>query len=250
MDQLPAFVFFDLDGTLAASKQPVEPGMAELLAALLARTKAAVMSGGKLEQLKAQVADRLPADARLENLYLLPTSGAALYAWRDGAWQQAYEVRMDDAELTHVAQMARQGAEASGLIDFSAPAAGERIELRGSQVTLSALGQEAGIEAKRAWDPGRVKRPALRDAIAPLLPGYDVKVGGATSIDITKSGVNKAYGIRQVSERFGIPVGSMLYIGDELSHGGNDEVVKETGIPAREVASPADTASAIRGLLA
>jgi HAD superfamily hydrolase (TIGR01484 family) len=247
--QLPSLVFFDLDGTLAASKQPIEPGMAELLAALLARAKVAVISGGKLEQLAKQAADRLPADAMRGSLYLLPTSGAALYAWQDGAWRQLYEERMTDDELARVAAAAREGAASTGLIDFDTPAAGERVELRGSQVTLSALGQEAGVEAKRAWDPTHEKRDALRGAIAPLLPGYDVKVGGSTSIDITKEGVNKAYGIRQTSERLGIPVASMLYVGDELAAGGNDEVAKETGIPTHPVASPADTENLIRELL-
>jgi HAD superfamily hydrolase (TIGR01484 family) len=244
---LPKLVAFDLDNTLARSKQPLEPSMAEALAALLSRTKAAITSGGKLEQLDLQAARRLPAGANLGNLYMLPTSGAALYEWR-GAWQRVYEETLSSAEQEHIRAQIEAGVRATGLIDLASPSYGERIEPRGAQVTLSALGQQAPIEEKAAWDPAREKRAALRAAIAPLLPDYDVKVGGATSIDVTKKGVNKAYGIRKLSAHLSIPIADMLYVGDELGPGGNDEVVKETGIATHAVRDPADTERLIRAL--
>ena len=247
---LPRAIFFDLDGTLARSKQPIEASMATLLARLLLRTKVAVTSGGKLEQLTSQVADRLPPEANLANLYFLPTSGAALWS-RDGndKWRLEYEELLTPEEQAHVKDMIMQGANATGCVDFDSPGYGEYIELRGAQVTLSALGQQAPIEEKKAWDPSHEKRRALQAAIAPLLPGYDVKIGGATSIDVTRSGVNKAYGIRQFSERYDIPVSDMLYVGDELASGGNDSVALETGIASRAVENPEDTARFIEGLL-
>jgi hypothetical protein len=42
----------------------------------------------------------------------------------------------------------------------------------------------------------------------------------------------------------------MLYIGDALFPGGNDEVVKETGIETRQTSGPEETARIIRELLA
>jgi HAD superfamily hydrolase (TIGR01484 family) len=247
---LPRLVAFDLDGTLAASKQPIEPSMAALLARLLAATNVAVTSGGKFEQLRAQVADQLPADANLASLFILPTSGAALFKYQHNAWQKEYEEALTPEETAAITAALEAGARATGVIDFDAPSYGPRIEARGAQVSLSALGQQAPIAEKKAWDPSHEKRRALRAAIAPLLPDYDVKVGGATTIDVTKHGVNKAYGIRQLSERLGIPVAAMLYAGDELSEGGNDEAVKETGIETRAVADPADTEKFIAALIA
>jgi len=246
---LPRTVFFDLDGTLAQSKQPIEPVMADLLSRLLSRTKVAVTSGGKLQQLASQIADQMPADARRENLYFLPTSGAALFRW-NGAWQNVYEESLAQDEQERIAAAIREAAEKTGIIDFASASYGERIELRGAQVTLSALGQQAPIEEKKAWDPTHEKRQALRAAIAERLPDYDVKVGGASSVDVTKKGVNKAYGIRQFSDRFSIAIADMLYVGDELSSGGNDSVVIETGIPTHAVKDPADTARLIESLLA
>lgn len=260
---LSRVIAFDLDNTLARSKQPIEADMAALLARLLARTDVAVTSGGMLSQLTSQVADQLPADANRANLYLLPTSGAALYEWRvaagsddaadsaaeGGAWQQVYEERLTDDEQAQVKAAIEESARQTGVVDFGTPAHGELIELRGAQVTLSALGQRAPVDEKVAWDPTHAKREALRAAIAPLLPEYDVKIGGSTSIDVTKRGVNKAYGIRKLSELLSIPIADMLYVGDELSPGGNDEVVKETGIPTHAVSGPDDTARLLESLL-
>ena len=160
-----------------------------------------------------------------------------------------YEELLSQEEQCRIRDMIAQGARAVGCVDLDSPGYGEYIELRGTQVTLSALGQQAPIEKKKAWDPTHEKRRALQAAIAPLLPGYDVKVGGATSIDVTKQGVNKAYGIRQFSERYDIPVSDMLYVGDELAPGGNDSVALETGIAARAVKDPDDTKALIEELL-
>ncbi|MEK7100043.1 MAG: HAD hydrolase family protein, partial [Patescibacteria group bacterium] len=137
----------------------------------------------------------------------------------------------------------------TGVIDLSVPAHGERIEVRGAQVTLSALGQTAPVEEKELWDQSGEKRNALRAAIAGRLPEYDVKRGGSTSIDVTKHGVNKAYGVRKLAQHIGIPVRDMLYVGDALFPGGNDEVVKETGIPTTQVSGPEETETLIRHML-
>lgn len=246
---LPRATVFDLDSTLAASKQPIDAPMSEALGELLARIPVAVISGGAFEQLSVQVASRLPSGARCEHLFLMPTSGAALYAWVNGAWNLVYEERLTDAEGTRIETALRKGAEETGLIDFSHELYGPYIENRGAQVSLSALGQRAPIKEKEEWDPDHAKRDALRAAIAPLLPDFDVKVGGSTTIDVTKHGITKAFGVRKLAEHLGIPIPEMLYVGDELRPGGNDEVVRETGIPTKAVAGPADTLGFIENLL-
>jgi phosphomannomutase len=246
---MPRLVMFDIDNTLARSKQALAPRMAELLAELLSRTNVAVISGGKLEQFERQVVGRLPSSADRSRLYLLPTSGAALYQYETGAWTKVYEELLPEAEAARIEDALRESAQETGVIDFATPAYGERIERRGAQVTLSALGQEAPVEEKEAWDPGGEKREALRAAVAFRLPGYDVKRGGSTSIDVTKAGVNKAYGVRQLSAHLDLPISDMLYVGDALYPGGNDEVVKETGIAVEAVGDPTDTEAVIERLL-
>ncbi len=246
---LPKVVAFDIDETLTESKEPLTPEMAGLLVRLLERTKVSTVSGGKLEIFLSQIYERLPQDANMQNLYCIPTAGAALYEYADGAWKSVYEELIEPAEAEHVMAIVDKAARESGTIDYGQSSWGDRIEFRKSSVTLSALGQKAPIDAKKAWDPSMEKRIKLRQVIADALPDYDVKRGGATSIDITKPGINKAYGIRKLSEYLGIPIKDMLYVGDALFPGGNDEVVKETGIMTRQVTGPGETAKVIEELL-
>lgn len=246
---IPKLVIFDLDKTLARSKQPITDETADLLVRLLSHTSFAVISGGKLEQLEEQVVSRMTQVNDFSHLYLLPTSGAALYACTNDSWHAVYQEELAPEEVAHIEEAIEKVLNETNIIDLSTPSFGERVEFRGAEVTLSALGQEAPIDKKEAWDPDGSKKAILRDAIAKLLPEYDVKRGGSTSIDVTKHGVNKASGVRKLSEYVKIPITDMLYVGDALYPSGNDEVVKETGIPTHAVKDPNDTDEFIRSLL-
>ena len=250
-------IIFDLDGTLAESKQPVTSEMAALLARLLAATRVAIVSGGALSQFLKQVVARLPIDANLTNLYLLPTSGAALYEFHpsttpetgDNEWKKIYEERLSEKDKDAIETAMTSSAKATGLIDFSKPAHGERIEYRGGQVSLSALGQEAPISEKKAWDPTHAKRRALQADIAARLPGFSVGMGGATTIDVTKRNIDKAYGIHKLCGRLGVKESEALYVGDELIAGGNDEAVYKTEVQTKGVQDPAETTRLIKEIL-
>jgi len=242
-------IIFDLDGTLAESKQPLTAEMAELLAKLLAETRVAIISGGALSQFLKQVVALFPPDVNLAHLYLLPTSGAALYEFQDDDWKKIYEERLSEKEKDTIEEAMRASAAETGLIDFSKPVYGERIEYRGGQVSLSALGQQAPIEEKKKWDPDHAKRHALQESLARRLPQFSVGIGGATTIDVTKRGIDKAYGVRKLCERLGIAESDALYVGDELESGGNDEAVYKTDVATKAVRTPADTTHLITDLL-
>ncbi len=246
---LPSVIFFDLDKTLARSKQSLERDMAKVFAELSTQTRVAVTSGGRREQLVEQVIEQLPPAANLSNIYLLPTSGGAMYTYEDGQLTCVYEENLTQEEADHIEEVIEQVLSETGIVDLSQPTFGDLIEQRGSQVTLSALGQDAPIEKKEAWDPDNSKKEQLRDALARALPNYDIKVGGSTSLDVTRPGVNKAYGIRKTAEYLHIPISDMLYVGDALYPGGNDEVVKQTGIATQSVRNPDATLAFIRTLL-
>src|SRR3989344_8747724 len=109
MRAMPKLIFFDLDDTLAVSKQPLTDEAGGLVAQLLERTKVAVVSGGALPQFLEQVVGRLPEGANLANLYLEPTSGAALYEYQGGpstelgaSWHKVYEERLSEREREDV----------------------------------------------------------------------------------------------------------------------------------------------------
>lgn len=245
----PELIVFDLDGTLAESKQPLTSEMAALVAKLLARMPVAIISGGALPQFLKQVVTRLPHTANLSNLYLLPTSGAALYEYRSSAWKKVYEERLSEGEAHAIGKAMQEAGEETGIIDFSLPAWGERVEYRGGQVTLSALGQHAPIALKKAWDPDHAKRRTLQQVIAAKLPEFLVGFGGATSIDVTKRGIDKAYGLQKLCARLRLHERNALYVGDELTPGGNDEAVFKTEAETRSVKDPAETMLLMASLL-
>ncbi len=246
---VPKAVVFDIDDTLAQSKQALTTEMAHALSDLTKRTMVAIISGGNYAQFERQILDQLPPTAQLSNLLLFPTSGGACYQFDGTAWHILYEEVLSNDEVIRIEKALEQAGMESGYVDFSAPAHGELIERRGAQVTLSALGQQAPVDEKKAWDPTGVKRDTLRSLVADTLPEFDVKRGGTTSIDVTKKGINKAYGIQKLSEIMATPITDMLYVGDALYPGGNDEVVIQTGIPTHAVQGPTDTLALIQSMM-
>jgi phosphomannomutase len=76
-------IVFDLDGTLAVSKSPLDAEMAARLGALLAVARVAVISGGDWPQFREQVLSALSRGQSLENLFILPTCGTKFYLHGD-----------------------------------------------------------------------------------------------------------------------------------------------------------------------
>jgi phosphomannomutase len=66
-------------------------------------------------------------------------------------------------------------------------------------------------------------------------------MGGATSIGITKPGIDEAYGIRKLRDVLGISLQETIYIGDGLFPGGNDYPAEEAGVVSIAVRGPNET---------
>ncbi|MFG6282323.1 HAD-IIB family hydrolase [Sphingomonas sp. S6] len=241
-------IAFDLDGTLAESKQPLQEPMGEALADLLGVAHVAVISGGDWPQFQKQVASRLPARADLSKLWLMPTTGTKLYVHRDGEWQTVYAELFDDATKAKILKAFDESLEATGFVPEKTW--GERIEDRGSQITFSALGQEAPVAEKEHWDPKFEKRKVIQADLKQRLPGLSINMGGATSIDITQEGVDKAYGLKKLRDESGIPLDAMMFIGDAIFPGGNDYPAKELGLDTVRVRDPEETISVVTAIVA
>jgi phosphomannomutase len=240
---------FDLDDTLAVSKSPIDPTMADLLGQLLRRVPVCIISGGRFEQFDSQVLRYLTLDdEQRDRLHLMPTCGTRYYRWRDGQWRPVYSEDLTEEEKRRVIDVLTTGAKSLGL--WEAKTWGEIIEDRGSQITFSALGQAAPPEAKYAWDPDGVKRRALRQYAAQRLPDLEVRMGGSTSVDVTRKGIDKAYGIGRLLDGLGLTTADVLFVGDRLEEGGNDYPVRAMGVPCVAVEGWKDTAEFLRRLLA
>lgn len=241
-------IIFDLDGTLAPSKSPIEPDMAELLVKLLTRKKVVIISGGGYPQFETQLLRALPHDSQnLSNLLIMPTSGTRLFTWQ-GTWREQYAEHLSLKEKEKVMSSLNLALKQAGYVPPE-KTYGQLIEDRGSQITFSALGQNAPLEAKASWDPTREKRQKIISFLQTRIPEFDTRLGGTTSIDITKRGVNKGYGIRRLEEYLKMPLENMVFIGDALYQGGNDYPAKATGIDCIQVSGPEETKKLIASWL-
>jgi HAD superfamily hydrolase (TIGR01484 family) len=246
---MPRLVAFDLDDTLAPSKAAIDPRIGDLLVALAEHVDVAVISGGQLQQFRSQVVDRLPkTDAStLAKIHLLPTCGTQYYRIAPDGIETVYAHALTDDEKAAALTAVEEEAKRLGL--WESKTWGPILEDRGSQITFSALGQSAPIEAKSAWDPTGAKKNELRAAVARRLPGLEVRSGGSTSVDITHRGIDKAYGMRQLADATGIPLEEMLFVGDRLDPDGNDYPVLALGVPCHAVTGWEDTAVFLEGLI-
>ena len=244
---MKSLVVFDLDGTLAASKASLDAEMAALLGRLLGIVKVAVISGGAWSQFEKQVLAFLPHDDRLKSLSMLPTCGTKFYRF-DGDWKKLYSEDFSAADAKKII----------GALDRAVDRCGYRVEKhwgdliedRGSQITFSALGQEAPLAEKVKWDPDFAKRQKIEAVLEPMIPGFSIRLGGATSIDVTRPGIDKAYGIRKLKETLDVSIAEMIFVGDAIFPGGNDYPAKQAGVESIRVRDPEETKRVIEAICA
>src|SRR6266404_3540987 len=248
-------IAFDLDRTLAPSKSRLPDRMSELLNDLLSKYQVCVMSGGKFEQFKVQLIDNLKADShRLAKLHLMPTCGTRYYRYEKADWPQVYAEDFSEAQKQKILKALNKGIDDLGYREKKTW--GDIIEDRGSQITFSALGQdivqqlgEKGVRLKKEWDPGDQKKHKLRDYVAKLIPEFEVRVGGGTSVDITRPGIDKAYGIQKLLCLLSISKEEVFFIGDRLEEGGNDYPVKAMDVDCMAISDWQETALVIEAIL-
>lgn len=250
-------IAFDLDGTLAPSKSTLPPRMASLLNDLLKTHQVCVISGGKYELFQRQVLSNITTDPDLlKGLHLMPTSGTRYYTFDPDVtdWKLNYAEDFTDEDKQQIITALAEGLDESGYaVDKTY---GETIEDRNSQITLSILGQEIvaelgeeGVRIKEAWDPDGSKKLRIRAIIAPKIPNFEVRAAGATSIDVTKPGVDKAYGMNKLMAATGLSMEDILFMGDKIVEGGNDYPVEQMGIDCISVRSWEDTSYAIEAIV-
>lgn len=243
-------IAFDLDGTLAESKSALEDRMGELLNVLLDKFHVCVISGGKFGQFEKQLLSNLKAEPmKLEKLHIMPTCGTryCVFEVAKGHWCEVYAEDFTEAQKEKIIEALNKGVDALGYREQKPW--GDLIEDRGSQITFSALGQEAPVKAKEDWDPDGNKKRKLCACVAELIPEFEVRAGGSTSIDVTKLGIDKAYGMQKLMEVLDASKDDILFVGDRLYEGGNDYPVKAMGIDCIEVTRWQETALVVEAIV-
>jgi len=243
-------IIFDLDGTLTKSKSSLDREMASLICELLRRRHVAVASGCSFQQFETQFLSKLPGRANLGNLSLFPTCSASGYYYdtKRGRFSRAYSNLLPRRAVKRVVESFETVFKEIGYVQPK-KTYGPVFENRGSQLTFSALGQKAPLHLKQKWDPKQKKRLRIRRLLKKYLPGFEVSIGGTTSIDVTRKDVNKTLCVRKLKARLGVEKKHMLYVGDALFKGGNDYIMRSTNITCIPVSSPKDAKMLIRRII-
>lgn len=245
-------IAFDSDDTIVTSKMPATERMAGLLAQLLRRYDVCIISGTGFEDTiypnTVRQIEQIPG-VDLSRLHIMPTCGTRYYRHQDGQWRLQYQEDLTADEKVRIFAAIETSAKELGM--WADNPAGDIIEDRLSQVTYSALGQHAAPEAKYAWaEANKEKRALLNAAVKARIPEFEVRTAGTTSLDITKPGIDKAYGMRKLMEATGANMDEILFFGDKLDEGGNDYPVKALGVDCIAVTRWEDTAYALEGIIA
>jgi len=83
-----------------------------------------------------------------------------------------------------------------------------------------------------------------------MIPGFSIRLGGATSIDVTRPGIDKAYGIKKLRQTLALPITDMIFVGDTIFPGGNDYPAKQVGVESIRVRDPEETKRVVEAICA
>jgi len=239
-------VSFDSDGTIQLTKSKIDTEMTHLLNELAKKYKVNVISGTGIDYLKPNVLDILEPN---ENITVSPTCGTRFVVLKDGHYTELYKEELTREEIKNIMNAFDYAMKKAG--HNPTQVWGEVVEDRGTQVTFSALGQKAPSDAKLAYDPTLAKRKEiakyLREKISDDV--YDIKIAGTTSVDITRKGINKGYGMKKLCEYYKITLDDIVFVGDRLDEIGNDYPVAEIGVDSIWVKDHEETKKVIAELV-
>lgn len=246
--QCPKAVIFDLDNTLAEAFHPPSPEILARFEKIVPLIPTAIMSAASLERIRKDVLANASPDFDASKLTLFTANGAQCFHLREGTWEPDYKHSFTPADHATIRTALDEAVRETGYADGTVPYGEQFVDYDG-YIAFTALGLGAPSEARKAWDPSGYKRMRLREVLIEKLPQFDVYIGGATSVDITLRGINKAFGVTEFAKQLSLLPDEMLYVGDALYEGGNDAVVIPTGVQIRSVASPEETATVIDEIL-
>jgi len=243
---------FDLDGTLTESKEKLNEEMAGVLATLAERVPIVIISGGSFKQFENQFLSEwrkiVPQNSKIyKNIIFLATNGTKQYEYdgQSDSWQKTKEISFEENVKQKVIKALKEIIASE---DFEIPEShyGEYIEDRGTQISFSALGQNAPLEEKKLWDPDHKKREKIKSKLESDVPEILASIGGMTTVDILPKGFTKAVGLKQLLDEKNVGKDEVVFVGDALFLGGNDYSVLESGIKSIRVNNPSETVAIIK----
>ncbi len=239
-------VSFDSDGTIQLTKSKIDVEMTHLFNELAKKYYVNVISGTTLEYLKPNVLDQLEPN---ENVSVSPTCGTRFVALKNGKYELIYEELLTDDQTRRIIEGFEYAIQKAG--HKPEKVWGEVIENRGTQVSFSAYGQKAPAEVKLPYDPDLSKRKVIAGYLKEKISDkeFEIKIAGGSTIDVTRSGIHKGYGMQKLCEYYKITLDDIVFVGDRLDEIGNDYPVAEIGVDSIWVDNVQETKTVIAELV-
>ncbi len=234
-------IIADVDDTVCESCQCISPEMAGQISKMIASGyEFAFISGTKCSDLMSMISSGLSGKH-----HLLATTGSNYTLVDNGVPANVYNLSFTPEEKKEIIT-----AFEKLIADYniqSLTTKEDQLQDRDSQITLSAIGRKAPGELKAQYDPDGAKRLLWLEFLRQQLPEgkYDFKIGGTTSIDVTRKGLDKEWGIRKFAEYNHFPLDEILFFGDKLHPGGNDFAATNI-VDCLSVKNPTDTLNKLK----
>lgn len=211
-------IIADVDDTICESCQLIKEEMVNEISRLVSKGYSfAFISGTGLNSLQRMISSRLKAEH-----YILATTGTNCTRMIDDNAEIRYNYSLPPEDKEKIFSALDKLINHYQIPTMTTK--DDQVQDRDSQITLSAIGRHAPTEEKAKYDPDGKKRlewiEFLKKELGENL--YDLKIGGTTSIDVTKKGMDKEWGIKKFVAQMGFGLNEVLFIGDKLFPGGND----------------------------
>ena len=233
-------IFADVDDTVCPSTQPLQAPIGGGTQRLIDSGRMlAFISGSTVAQLWEQLGKALSGDFQL-----LGASGTHYVRVKAGQREEVYQFAMPEAERARILGAIRGLAGRHAVSSMTT--ADDQVQDRQSQITFSAIGRHAPDALKRSFDPtGNLRAAWVLELAKELGEGYSIRVGGTTPIDVTRSGLDKGWGIKEFLKFHRLDAADAVFFGDKLKEGGNDYPARAV-VECVEVRSLDDTLSQLR----
>lgn len=241
-------VVFDMDDTLTKSRSVADEEMIRVFEELSTKYKVSIITWWNFNQIKKQIIGHLDnKKANFENIFLFPTNGTKMMFFEDSKFVEKYSEDFTEDEVNLIEKTFNKAIKDLDLLPEKQY--GPLLDNRWGQITYAALWKDVPLEIKSSWDPDSKKRLSIRDYIKDDLKDFQIWVAGRSSIDITRKGIDKAYGIVKIMENLDILKQEILFIWDALFEWWNDYPVKAFWVDTKQVENPEDTKKIIKSLI-
>ncbi len=234
----------DVDETICEPAQEINPKLSVQIQQLIRKGHTfAFISGTPLEELQRMISSHL-----VEEHHILANTGTVYAVQQNGSCRIIYNHRLSSAEKIEIRSALENLISHYNLHPLTTKE--DQLLDRESQITLSVLGRKAPLELKKVFDPDGKKRREWVTFLRQYLPEdrYEIRIGGTTSIDVTKKGFDKEWALREFLKYNQLSPGEVLFIGDKLYPGGNDYPAAKV-VDCIAVKNPEDTLQKLKQLL-